>query len=553
MSSKHFVLVFTILSSTIFYSCNKSKKENAYNQAILNAIDSVVHTQHFKNDLREKELQATLESFYKKRQNKNAWLGNEKNKNGLEQLLNFTRNTKLDGLQPEMYHFSELNNLFNEYHKRLKEKKIKKMIAPDSLAKLEVQASASYLLLVSHLVHGRIESGDSTWRKQKRFIDLESSLQKTVDENKVLINLQELVPRTRNYILLKQKLKQYRKIQKEGGWKKIPVNLKIGYKSPAVILLKKRLAISFTTKNQDLRNDNFDESVQNAVKKYQLLYGLPQTGEVDDRTRKSMNKTAETRVAQIEINLERMRWLPGKRATNAIVVNLPEYALRVYKGEVEMMKMRVIIGDEVKATPIMRDTLQYLVFSPTWTVPKSIMIKEMLPQIKRRPNYFETHDLEVYTSYSRRAIPIDPETVDWQEVTPENFNYRFVQRPGSENPLGLVKFMFPNKMSIYLHDSPGKNLFNADKRTMSHGCVRIEKPFDLAMYVLSDQPKFDSTNIDSFMHIGVPKDVIVHQKFEIRFTYYTTFVDAEGNLNFRSDIYHHDEKQLEQVKEVVGL
>ena len=542
-------LSFSVLCFLFLFSCKNSEKEKVYQQAIINSIDSIVHKDRFNNDIRSAELQKVLISFYSNRENKPVWIDSADGNKNLPQLLNFIRNSELDGLRPETYHLNELIGLFNLFKSSNTEKKVKKMLDPKLAAKLEVQASASYLLIASHLVYGRIEPADSTWKKQKRIFDLQNSLNQALNNKKVLLELQQLVPRTPEYILLKQQLKRFRLIQKNGGWKKILYNLNPDDRNNAIPVLRTRLELVDLLKPELNKKVNslYDANVFEAVKKYQRFCGIPISGMVDDRTRKSMNIDVERRVAQLEINLERMRWLPGERANQAIVVNLPEYLLRVYRGAKEMMNMRVIIGDEVKATPIMRDTLQYLVFSPTWTVPKSIMVKEMLPQIKRRPNYFETHDLEVFTSYSRNAQAIDPSTINWQEIDAKNFKFRFVQRPGSENPLGLVKFMFPNKMSIYLHDSPGKYLFNSDKRTMSHGCVRIEKPFDLAMYVLSDQPKFDSTIVDSLMNLGIPKDVRINQKFEIRFTYYTAFVDNNGNLNFRPDIYHHDETQMAGV------
>jgi murein L,D-transpeptidase YcbB/YkuD len=215
-----------------------------------------------------------------------------------------------------------------------------------------------------------------------------------------------------------------------------------------------------------------------------------------------------------------MRWLAANPTGNLIVVNIPEFVLHVYEGKNKAFSMNVVVGKEGHNTMMFNGDLNQVVFSPYWNVPQSIVQKEILPAMSRNPNYLASQDMEV--TGNEDGVPV------------------IRQRPGGKNALGRVKFLFPNSFNIYFHDTPSKSLFTKDKRAYSHGCIRLSDPVKMANYVLKDQPEWTPEKIEEAMNSGVEKFVRVKNPIPVIITYYTAWVDENGQLNFREDIYGHD-------------
>ena len=325
-----------------------------------------------------------------------------------------------------------------------------------------------------------------------------------------------------SYKGLKEQLKRYYDIAKQGGWPQIdPVktSLRKGTKSPAILNIKKRLQMSGDLVGNDT-SDVFNDTLEIAIKNFQTRHGYTATGIISDSLIKDMNVPATARLEQILMNMERMRWLTQEAKGNLIVVNIPEFMMHVYEGNKKAFDMVVVVGKEGHNTMMFNGDLNQVVFCPYWNVPSSIVRKEIVPEMDKNPGYLAKENMEI--TGNEGGLPV------------------IRQRPGGKNALGKVKFLFPNSFNIYFHDTPAKSLFEKDKRAYSHGCIRLKEPVKLAEYVLRNQPEWTPEKIEEAMSRDEQKFVRVKDPIPVIITYYTAWVDDNGQLNFRDDIYGHD-------------
>jgi murein L,D-transpeptidase YcbB/YkuD len=332
-------------------------------------------------------------------------------------------------------------------------------------------------------------------------------------------NLSALEPVNQQYNLLKEKLIKYYEIEKQGGWPVIKADKKL-YKlndtSNALTVIKKRLFLTGDLSKEDA-GTLFTSDLEKAVKSFEGRYGFKQDGIITTALINEMNRPIAERLQQILINMERIRWMPAQPVTDYLLVNIPEFRLHVYEKGNYVFSMNVVTGSVVHSTVIFNGTLKHVVFSPYWNVPPGILKNEVLPGIARNKNYLASHNME----WNAGAVR---------------------QKPGPRNSLGLVKFLFPNSYSIYLHDSPAKSLFNEEKRAFSHGCIRVGEPKKLAQYLLRNDAAWDSVKITNAMNTGKEQYVNVKETVPVFIGYFTAWVDRDGKLNFRDDIYGHDKK-----------
>jgi murein L,D-transpeptidase YcbB/YkuD len=287
----------------------------------------------------------------------------------------------------------------------------------------------------------------------------------------------------------------------------------------------------------------FDAGLESAVKRFQSRHGLVADGRVAGATLRALNVPVSERIRQIEVNLERWRWLPSDFPDRRIVVNIPEFTLHAFGDGREVLTMPVVVGEEYddRATPVFSNALSIVEFSPYWNVPRSILEKELLPEIIRNPRYLERRHYEIVNGWQADAPVIDPATVDWKRVVPSRFPYRIRQRPGPDNALGRVKFLFPNPYSVYMHDTPEKEKFDRQARAFSHGCIRLSRPFDLARYVFEGMPGWDDARIRSMMAAEATRQVRIRASIPVYIVYLTVFVE-DGRVQFRDDVYGADRR-----------
>jgi murein L,D-transpeptidase YcbB/YkuD len=376
---------------------------------------------------------------------------------------------------------------------------------------------------ITYILHN-YEKGYVKRKEMERFIPFvkrdalemaDSLLSKKHKDNKYFADVHE------PYRLLKEKLAVYYQVAKNGGWPQIPSvkTLKKGANSPTVKLIKKRLQLSGDMPGTDT-SQVFNDTLETAVRQFQQSLGYTPTGVVNAQLIKDMNVPAEKRLQQILVNMDRMRWLPTEPSGQLIVVNIPEFILHVYEGKQKAFDMKVVVGKEGKNTVSFSGDLSTIVFSPYWNVPPSIVKKEILPKMQSNPSYLASQNMEV--------------------VGTEGGLPKIRQLPGDKNSLGRVKFLFPNSFNIYFHDTPAKSLFNQDKRAYSHGCIRLAEPEKMAEYLLRDNPEWTPDKIEEAMNQDHEQYVKLKKPVPVIITYYTAWVDENGLLNFRDDIYQHD-------------
>jgi murein L,D-transpeptidase YcbB/YkuD len=322
--------------------------------------------------------------------------------------------------------------------------------------------------------------------------------------------------------LLKKELGHYYNIAKNGGWPTIngvKNPLKKGASAPQIALIKRRLQLSGDMPGGDT-SLVFNDSLEQGVKSFQQRHGYTPTGIVTAGLIKDMNVPAMLRLEQILINMDRMRWMPSQPNGNLILVNIPEFVLHVMDGKNKVFDMNVVVGKEGHNTVIFTGDLNQVVFSPYWNVPESIVEKEVLPEMASNPNYLADNNME--QTGMENGLPV------------------IRQLPGPDNSLGRVKFLFPNSFNIYFHDTNAKGLFEKDKRAYSHGCIRLAEPEKMAQYLLRNDPAWTPDKIEDAMNSGEEKFVKLKDPVPVFISYYTAWVDEDGRLNFRDDIYSHD-------------
>jgi murein L,D-transpeptidase YcbB/YkuD len=333
----------------------------------------------------------------------------------------------------------------------------------------------------------------------------------------------------KQYELLKEHIEKYRELEKEGHYFKIKLektSYRLGDSSVIVRQIKLRL-----NKLGDLQNENpdpmFNLQLEYAVKQFQVRHGLLDDGIVGKETVAELNVTYKNRIKQLIVNMERFRWLPENLTTDYIVVNIPEFKLHVFSNNQLQWSCKVVVGKVMNKTVVFNADLKYVVFSPYWNIPQSIVRNEILKNIRKDRNYLQKHQMEI-TGY-RNGLP---------EIR---------QKPGTLNALGKVKFIFPNSYNIYLHDTPSKSLFDEPIRAFSHGCIRVSEPFKLAQFLLRNQPDWNDSAIQASMNLGTEKYVSLAEKVSVFIVYFTSFVDPEGRINFRKDIYGRDNRLAELI------
>jgi murein L,D-transpeptidase YcbB/YkuD len=305
--------------------------------------------------------------------------------------------------------------------------------------------------------------------------------------------------------------------------------LKKGMRSPRVAEVKKRLAfLGYLEGQSGTADDLFDVKLQQAVARYQERHGLKADGIVGPSTLQELSTPVEERVRQLMVNMERMRWSNSGRGDRYLIVNIARFELEVVERGNVILSMKVVVGKPFLNTPVFRGRMTYLVLNPVWNVPDSIAKKEVLRQVKKDPAYLGKENITVLRGWGDNEKEIDPGTVRWKSITPQNLYFRFRQEPG------------PNRFNVYLHDTPARYLFEKDVRAFSHGCIRIEHPLELAEYVLQGDPRWTKESIMAAIEEGSTQEVRLPRPLDVYIVYVTAWVDEDGSVEFRDDLYGRD-------------
>lgn len=396
------------------------------------------------------------------------------------------------------------------------------------LAEIELQLTQQFLNYVSYAYTGTVDPEILKWHIPRKRVDAIALLDSLVDRNGK--DLEQWEPVSKPYTQLKKALLRLYEIEKNAVWEEISLGeakkVEEGDSSELVTQLKKKLMATEDFPSEDT-SARFTPELTEAVKRYQRRMGLHDDGVVGKNVIKELNVPIKARIEQILINMERMRWMPNIPEGNGILVNIPQYELHVIEDGQLAFQMDIVVGKTGSETVIFADELKYVVFSPYWNVPSSIVRSEIYPAMKKNPNYLAEKNMEQIGLSN--GLPI------------------IRQKPGNSNSLGRVKFMFPNSYNIYLHDTPSKSLFGAERRAFSHGCIRVSQPAKLAEYLLRNDKDWTSEKIAQAMRSNTEKWVALENPLPVFISYFTAWVDKDGLLNFREDIYGHDQRMRERL------
>lgn len=465
---------------------------------------------------------ADIRDFYQSRNYQFAWFTGD----GLDE-----HGRAFWNLHNNFLNYTQDSSLFNkDLHQKMEvlvNDEAEAGLNENEIKELELSLTEHFFQYASYAFTGSVDPKDLKWyipRKKLNAVTLLDSLIASNGEN-----LDKWEPVNESYKKMRTGLMRYYQMEKRGGWSPITGDKKVykqGDSSATVQQIKERLRLSGDYTSAD-GSPYFTNELDVAVKKAQQRFGLAQDGVVGPATLRALNIPVTERIEQMLLNMERMRWMPQHDEGKRLVANIPEYKLHVYEGTKKMFDMPVVVGKAAHKTVVFNDQLKHVVFSPYWNIPASIVRDEILPAMRRNGNYLAQNNME--RTGTRNGLPV------------------IRQKPGGDNSLGRVKFIFPNSYAIYFHDTPAKSLFSQNKRAFSHGCIRVAEPKRLASYLLEDQSEWNDNSITTAMHADSEKWVSVSKPVSVAITYFTSWVDEEGQVHFREDIYGHDKALAERL------
>lgn len=485
-----------------------------------------------------------LPAVYEERGYRPVWI----DQGALSQLaktyLSALREVDRDGLRPANYHLDLIETLLARVERAGAASR------QPVLGDLDLLLTDSFLILGAHLVSGCVnpETFDPEWIAARREVDLAGVLKEVLAAGRLRESLDALLPNHEGYFRLRDALARYRVIDSAGGWPMVPEGpaLRLGDESDRVVPLTTRLAATGDLRLEHASPNRFDEGIEAGVRRFQARHGLDADGVAGAMTLAAMNVPTAVRVRQIELNLERWRWLPQDLGRRHVLVNIPDFRLDLVEDGRSILTMAAIVGRPYRRTPVFSDQIRYLVLNPFWEVPPMLAVQDKLPLIRKDPDYISREGFRVFRGWGEGREEIDPNAIDWTSVPGRGFPYRLRQDPGPQNALGQIKFMFPNRFNVYLHDTPARELFAKTSRDFSSGCIRIEKPLDLALALLSHNPAWTRESLTVALRDSRDRTVLLPRPVPVHLLYWTTWAEEDGTVQFRSDIYDRD-RRLEEV------
>ena len=483
-----------------------------------------------------------LPDFYQRRDFEAAW----KRDGNVDALLQAIEDMQADGLDPLDYH-----------HEAIVRLRTAKSRSPADRAELDLLLTDALLRVAYHAYFGKVdpERLDPNWNIVTDIGDADPAkfVEDAIDGGRVAEAIASVKPQEPYYLALKQALARYRGIAAAGGWPLIPTGPTIapGGHDARVPVLRRRLAVTGDYAGA-LPADStlFDGALADALKQFQYRMMMTADGVVGPGTTRALRIPVAQRIDEIRVDLERTRWVIRHLGERHVLVNVSSaqvYLLNHHKVE---WSARCQVGQTARQTPIFRADMRYLVFNPDWTVPRGILAKDILPAGKRGEAILERKKL---VALDRKGARVDPAAIQWSRYTASSFPYTLRQMPGPDNALGQVKFMFPNKHSVYLHDTPSRDLFDKDVRTFSSGCIRVERPLELAERLLDDRSKWSAEKIRQVVEAGRMTNVSLARPIPVLLLYFTVTIDAQGLIRFSDDLYQRDPRVLAALNEPFQL
>lgn len=516
--------LYFLLLLCVFISCKKDQK-NAV-QKTKKALPAIVITDARTIDIDTALINAykseTLKQFYLSSDNKTIWGNLKKRSYVLSQLK---KSDEL-GLNPNDYRVKKMN-LYETQINKLNNKQ---------LAEYDLLLTHNFEKYVIHLYEGKLNPKYlyRDWALEDKDLKINTALVKSFNHNTLDSLVKNIQSKSPTY---KQLLKALKLINDfpDDNIKTIEASEKIVFKdtNPALINIKKRLLYWNDMSGKDSLTTIYDSKTLEAVKKFQSRHGLIPDGVIGASTIHAMNISKEKRKHQIIANLERWRWYPNEFSENYFIVNIPDFKLHVVEKNDTTAVRNVVVGTSKRKTPVLTSTLKSIVFNPTWTVPPTILKEDVVPAMKRNRNYLKNKNITIYNTAGHEVDP-----ANWNINKPRS--YRYIQKPGYYNSLGLIKIMFPNNYSVYLHDTNHRNYFERSNRSLSSGCVRVENPLELARHILDDSKNWSKDKIDTIIARKKTTSIKITKKYKL-YQWYWTAWSEKNQLIFRYDVYDLDE------------
>lgn len=489
-----------------------------------------------------------IRDMYKNRHYQPLWSSQGQLKSQVYQLINVIKSVEFEGLNPFDYHLFKMVQLLGEIND---EEKVH--FRNLKVAALDLLLSDAFFTMTADLAFGRVGL-DSEIREDYHFdenYDLVYMLEQAVKQEKLSDVIRELRPPHQGFEQMRTFLALYRQLEKSGYWPDLLNRkpMKKGMQNQiGVSALREKLILLGDLKANRENKNVFSEEVEKAVIGYQKRHGLKPDGVVNNKTKEYLNRPLSYYIKKMEINMERWRWLPRDLGERYILVNIPDFTVKVIeKGKVQL-SIKCVVGKAYTKTPIFSNRLRYIVINPDWIIPPGLLVRTQLGKIRNQKDYFTRKPLTVLKGWGERTVKIDPSQVNWKEVSAKELieNYRFIQAPGPKNPLGKMKFMFPNEYNVYLHGTNRPDLFEKEVRNYSAGCIRLSRPLDLAAYCIRDHPKWDIKRLEAAEAGSRQQRINLTSSIPIHILYWTAWVDNQGQLQFRQDVYQRD-KSIEKA------
>ncbi len=490
-----------------------------------------------------------VEQFYKNRDIKLAW-----DKKDLNDFLKSTRDGALNYLFLD-YHQDEIETLMStmDYENIADQKFIR--------SRIDILATDGFFSYAKDLSVGFIDKDKFqellkeseiplVWEKKSKIYYYSADLKLALKSNLLKVLLHQYLPIADEYKLLVQEYHRYSKMKlPKIDYGKL---MRVGDYGYRATQLKTYLYESDDLKDVDKRYmefPTFDKKLSLALKSFQKRHYIKATGELDRVSVLYLNKSAKQTSELIKLNIERHKLLPRIYDREYILINIPEFSLKYFKDKALVDDIFIVVGREDRPTPIFSDKLEYIVLNPSWIVPQSLVRRDYLPGLLKDPNYLQEEQIHIHTKPSRYSKEIDPLNVDWEKYIDEDRripNY-FMQYPGEHNALGKMKFIFPNKYNVYLHDTNSKSLTTLKYRLYSSGCIRLAKPYEL-LHILSQYTSYSSDKLTELVSGEKTINVPLKKHIPIHIRYHTVFIDKDSKLSFRKDFYGIDALQLESMR-----
>jgi murein L,D-transpeptidase YcbB/YkuD len=477
----------------------------------------------------------------------------------VDELISAIADIRYDGLEPADYHVVELQSFRSNLLGR-------KVLPPAEQADLELLATDSMMLALYHLYFGKVDPAQLSrdWNYQARPLDVQQAgerFREAIAAGEIRSSFDRARPQRAFYARGRERLKEYYALRDAGGWSRLvdgPV-MRPGDSDPRIPALRQHLTVTGDLARAQgpggagpggaaleaplpPYNLAYDAALEAAVKHFQARHGLTADGVIGAGTLAALNVPVTARIDQLRVNMERSRWVMHELKGEFVLVDVAGFDVTMFHDEEPVWTSKVIVGKPFRETPIFKSLITYVVFNPTWTIPPGILAKDKLPILQKDPGYLKRNNIRVIDASGRE---VDPYAVNWKAYSASRLPpYQLQQAPGEDNALGLVKIMFPNPHSVYLHDTPSKSLFDKDERTFSSGCIRVQKPFELAERVLNDPARWNATTIAEVLAAKATRTVNLAKPVPVLILYWTAQPTADGLVTFRNDVYGRDPPTL---------